>query len=63
MVGAAAVEAEAELVEVEVELVWADGALMCAELPAFEQRGDAVDTRRGSSRGAQIGSQLHQFSA
>ncbi len=39
---ATAVEAERELVEVEVELPVGDGTLVGSE-PAFEQRGDAVD--------------------
>src|SRR5712691_3512847 len=39
----AAVEAEGELVEVEVELVRPGGALVGAEQPALEQRRDPVD--------------------
>jgi len=45
VIGAAAVEAEGELVQVVVELLRADGALVGAEQPAFEQRGDAVHAR------------------
>jgi hypothetical protein len=39
--GRAAVQAERELVEVGVEALVADCALMGAEQPALEQRGDA----------------------
>src|SRR3989337_1095535 len=42
LAGAAAVEAERELVEVEVELVRPGGALVGAEQPTLEQRGDAM---------------------
>src|SRR6266511_6140020 len=42
---AATVEAEDELVEVEVELPLAHSSLMGAEQPALEQRRDAVDAR------------------
>ena len=45
VVGAAAVEAEGELVQVVVELLWADGALMGTEQPALQERGDPVDAR------------------
>ena len=38
-----AVEAKGELVEVEVELADADPAVVRAEEPALEQRGDAVN--------------------
>jgi len=48
---AAAVEAEGELVEVVVELLRADGALVGAEQPALEQRGDAVDAWHGDVAG------------
>ena len=41
--GAAAVEAERELVEVGVELVGLDGALVGAQQPSFEEGGDAMD--------------------
>ena len=44
---AAAVEAEGELVEVVVELLRADGALVGAEQPAFQKRGDPVHARVG----------------
>ena len=43
VVRAAAVEAERELIEVVVELLRADCALVGAEEPTFEQGGDAVD--------------------
>src|SRR6266536_1374400 len=42
---AAAVEAEREFVEVEVELLRADRSLVGAEQPALEQRGNAVRAR------------------
>jgi hypothetical protein len=57
VVGAAAVEAEGELVEVEVELVRAEGALVGAELPALEQRGDAVRARHHDMRRLAAGSE------
>ena len=53
MAGSAPVEAEGELVEVVVELGAADGALVGAEHPALEQRGDEVyvrHARRGRGR-------------
>src|SRR6266545_2748080 len=51
VVGAAAVEAEGELVEVVVELLRPHRALMGAEQPALQERGDAVDTRHRHVRG------------
>jgi hypothetical protein len=45
MARAAPVEAKRELVEVVVELVVADRALVRAEQPALDQRSDAVDVR------------------
>ena len=43
--GATAVEAERELVEVGVELVSLDGALVGAQQPSLQQGGDAMDGR------------------
>jgi hypothetical protein len=45
LAGAAAIEAERVLVEVEVELAWSHCSLVRAEQPALEQRGDAVAAR------------------
>ena len=45
VVGAATVEAEGVLVEVVVELLRADGALMGAEQPTLQERGDPRSTR------------------
>src|SRR6266536_638401 len=42
---AAAVEAERELRQVVVQVPGADGALVGAEQPTLEQRGDPVNTR------------------
>jgi hypothetical protein len=47
---AAVVEAERELRQVVVEVLGADGALVGAEQPALEQRGDPVDTRHDHVR-------------
>src|SRR5680860_1376623 len=49
--GAAAVEAEGELVEVGVEVLWLDGALVAAKQPALEQTCDAVGAGHRDVRG------------
>src|SRR5919106_3088054 len=53
--GAAAVEAEGELVEVEVELAGADRALVGAEQPALQQRGHPVRARHDDVGGVAAG--------
>jgi hypothetical protein len=40
------VEAEGELVQVVVEVLAGDAALVGAQLPAFQQRGDAMHMRQ-----------------
>ena len=50
--GRATIEAEGELVEVGVQVLLADGPVMCAQPPAFEQGGDPVDPREGEMRRA-----------
>ena len=45
IVGGSSVEAEGELVEVVVEVVRADGALVGSKPPPLEKRGDTVDAR------------------
>ena len=52
---AAAIEAERELVEVVVEMLALDAALMRAEQPAFQQRGDLVHARHDLVRGIGAG--------
>jgi hypothetical protein len=51
----AAVEAEGELVEVVVKLVVADRALVGAQDPAFDQRGDEVRVRQDHVAGVSGG--------
>jgi hypothetical protein len=43
--GGRAAEAEGELVEVVVEMLVLDAAVVSADQPPLEQRGDHVDTR------------------
>jgi hypothetical protein len=40
--GGPAVEAEGELLQVGLQVIWSDGALVCAENPPLEQAGDPV---------------------
>jgi hypothetical protein len=46
MLGSATVEAKGELVQVVVQMRVADGALMSAKQPSFEQRDHAVNARQ-----------------
>ena len=48
--GSTTVEAERELVEVGVELVCLDGALVGAQQPSLQQGGDAMDGRHRGVR-------------
>src|SRR5437660_8856002 len=49
--GSSTVESERELVEVVIQMVWADRSLVRPEQPPLQQRGDAVYAWHGSYRG------------
>ena len=46
--GVAAIEAEGEFVEIGIQILCGDRALMGAEQPAFEQGGHAMYRRHGN---------------
>ena len=53
--GPASVEAERELVEVRVEVLWSDGPLVGAKQPALEQARDAMNARHDHVSGIVLG--------